>query len=234
MIYIVLCAPDASVYLVPCMPPEGITINFLANARLLLLKLELFMLEPILLQSVAAKHLDIMQPLVPVYQLPAGKNKRRRVGKQKPVPTRAPRTTLPSHVSMFPGQSTVQSDFLQKIERRVGDLEVVVYKQHDQQLRSLDQWSTHGWKMPLSSELATRLAAKLEEWKSIRPRKGPHEWGPPRRCLTAELIQFFHSKLDKDKAFVKFHQTIPKVGELEVVSVNYLMARKKLSRVSFY
>eukprot|EP00930_Biecheleria_cincta_P084840 TRINITY_DN74273_c0_g1_i1.p2 TRINITY_DN74273_c0_g1~~TRINITY_DN74273_c0_g1_i1.p2 ORF type:complete len:229 (+),score=30.77 TRINITY_DN74273_c0_g1_i1:303-989(+) len=145
--------------------------------------------------------------------------KRRQGGKQNPIKF----TANPGSSSM---QTAAPVAALETINHRLEDLEEVVYRQHDPQLRALDFWATSGWLLDQGDPLVPLLGAKLQDWNASRPLEGPHPWGPPRRCLTHELCAFLDSRIPSDGPFAQYHKTLLDPSDLETLSVSYLLFRK--------
>ena len=150
-------------------------------------------------------------------QAPVAYKKRKTIGKQPPGQTKA---LTPAKSQNKPISSP------ESVSKRPDDLEEVVYKHHDVQLRQLDSWSTYGWLMEATDPIAVALVAKMSEWNQTRPRKGPHPWGPPRRSLASELCKQLNLILPADSAFLKFHADMKDPSELETHSMNYMLVRK--------
>ena len=70
-------------------------------------------------------------------------------------------------------QPSVPGTELGKLGQRVHQLEKIV-SDHDQQLRTLDAWSTVGWLLSKDDPLGTTLLTRLQDWNTNRPASGPH------------------------------------------------------------
>eukprot|EP00930_Biecheleria_cincta_P099959 TRINITY_DN9156_c1_g1_i1.p2 TRINITY_DN9156_c1_g1~~TRINITY_DN9156_c1_g1_i1.p2 ORF type:complete len:164 (-),score=10.00 TRINITY_DN9156_c1_g1_i1:502-993(-) len=137
--------------------------------------------------------------------------KRRQGGKLKPV---AVNVNSPFASTRIPPSA------LDSVNRRLDDLEQVVYHQHDPQLRAPDFWATFGWLLDQGDPLVPLLGGKLQDWNSSRPPEGPHLWGPLRRCLTQQLCVFLDSKVQSDGLFAQFHMNLSSPSEFGADSVS--------------
>jgi hypothetical protein len=130
------------------------------------------------------------------------KPKRRKITKSAPATDIQPR---PEHAEQLE---------LREITHRIQDLEIV-QTNHDQQLRTLDLWSTIGWMLAPEDPLAQILSNKMAEWNTARPKQGGHPWGPPRRCLTFELVQWLQTQLAPDSLLLQWHRKLTNPEDLE-------------------
>ena len=122
-------------------------------------------------------------------------------------------------------QPSVPGTELGKLGQRVHQLEKIV-SDHDQQLRTLDAWSTVGWLLSKDDPLGTTLLTRLQDWNTNRPASGPHPWGPPRRTLAHTLVREIIPHLPSSSAFVTLHQTLLDPAELERTSINFMTVKK--------
>eukprot|EP00929_Paragymnodinium_shiwhaense_P078950 TRINITY_DN40984_c0_g2_i1.p2 TRINITY_DN40984_c0_g2~~TRINITY_DN40984_c0_g2_i1.p2 ORF type:complete len:168 (+),score=44.91 TRINITY_DN40984_c0_g2_i1:335-838(+) len=94
---------------------------------------------------------------------------------------------------------------------------------HDDMLRSLDAWATFTFLLENSDMLAKRLQQIQENYNTMKPNRGPHPWGPCRRCLTMEIYNFIKDEtLMVDSAdFMTLHAGISEHAQLDAKSTNY-------------
>jgi hypothetical protein len=121
-----------------------------------------------------------------------------------------------------PGQADLQ--------RRVERLEKLILL-HDDQLRDYEAYTTQVWLMEPDCELGMLLLAKMREWQEARPSQGAHPWGPPRRGLALELVNWLleackESADGGEKNFCNFHKAMSSMEQLERDSVNLLMVKE--------
>ena len=123
--------------------------------------------------------------------------------------------------------SSASSLSLSEVERRLRKLEQLAGI-HDDRIRTLEQRSTFCGLATQQNEIAATLAAKMRDWTQARPQKGAHPWGPPRRVLAFELIQWIlaQNKLDKSSEWVKYHSTVEDCSEIDARSVNLMIVKE--------
>jgi hypothetical protein len=84
------------------------------------------------------------------------------------------------------------------IIKRLNRLEFVQVLQEDR-LSNLEAWATRTWMFPKEHALSKKVMEAMEEWKQLRPKRGPHPMGPPRTSVAMAVVNYL-TDLSKDDA----------------------------------
>ena len=95
------------------------------------------------------------------------------------------------------------------ITKRLNRLEFVSVM-HEDRISSLESWATRTWVFPKDHPMAKKVMEAMEEWKELRPKKGPHPRGPPRTAVAMAIATYMTEDAEHQRELKVFKEHVQK------------------------